>query len=181
LFFFGTIEKSGKICACYPTPGAARPMRLTSYTDYSLRALMYLALNRDHLVTIGDIAQAHNIAKNHLTKVVHHLGTLGFIETVRGRSGGLRLAREPADISIGDVVRHTESDFYMASCFDASAAGCLYAPGCELRGALSRATKAFLDVLDSVTLAQMVERDPQHAVPGMKPIQLHFTRSKASA
>jgi Rrf2 family nitric oxide-sensitive transcriptional repressor len=79
------------------------------------------------------------------------------------------------------VVRHTESDFYMASCFDESAARCLYAAGCEMRGALSRATKAFLDVLDNVTLAQMVERDPQQAVPGMKPIQLHFTRSKASA
>jgi Rrf2 family nitric oxide-sensitive transcriptional repressor len=154
-------------------------MRLTSYTDYALRTLMFLALNRDGLATIGDIAQAHSIAKNHLTKVVHHLGTLGFVETVRGRSGGLRLAREPADIRIGEVVRHTESDFYMASCFDASAPGCLFAPGCVLRGALARATKAFLDVLDGVTLAQMVERDPQLAVPGLQSVQLHFTRTTA--
>jgi Rrf2 family nitric oxide-sensitive transcriptional repressor len=156
-------------------------MRLTSYTDYALRTLMFLALNRERLVTIGDIAQTHNIAKNHLTKVVHHLGTLGFVETVRGRSGGLRLAREPVDIRIGEVVRHTESDFYMASCFDANAAGCLYAAGCELRGALARATTAFLDVLDGVTLAQMVERDPQIAVPGLQPIQLHFKRTTAGA
>lgn len=156
-------------------------MRLTSYTDYSLRALMYLAMNRDHLVTIGEIAQTHNIAKNHLTKVVHHLGTLGFVETVRGRSGGLRLAREPAEISIGDVVRHTESDFYMASCFDASAPGCLYSAGCELRGALAQATKAFLDVLDSVTLEQMVKRDPRQAVPGVQAIQLHFKRTPQAA
>jgi Rrf2 family nitric oxide-sensitive transcriptional repressor len=156
-------------------------MRLTSYTDYALRTLMFLALNRERLATIGDIAQTHNIAKNHLTKVVHHLGMLGFVETVRGRSGGLRLAREPADITIGDVVRQTESDFYMASCFDESAAGCLYAAGCEMRGALARATKAFLDVLDGVTLAQMVERDPQVAVPGLHPIQLYFKRTPAGA
>jgi Rrf2 family nitric oxide-sensitive transcriptional repressor len=156
-------------------------MRLTSYTDYALRTLMFLALNRDRLATIGDIAQTHNIAKNHLTKVVHHLGTLGFVETVRGRSGGLRLAREPADIRIGEVVRQTETDFHMASCFDASAPGCLYASGCELRGALAQATKAFLDVLDGVTLAQMVERDPRSAVPGLKPVQLHFTRTKAES
>jgi Rrf2 family nitric oxide-sensitive transcriptional repressor len=156
-------------------------MRLTSYTDYSLRALMFLALNRDHLVTIGDIAQTHNIAKNHLTKVVHHLGTLGFVETVRGRSGGLRLAREPADISIGEVVRHTESDFYMASCFDESAPGCLYAAGCEMRGALARATKAFLDVLDGVTLEQMVRNDPRQPSPGVQAIQLHFKRTPETA
>jgi Rrf2 family nitric oxide-sensitive transcriptional repressor len=154
-------------------------MRLTSYTDYALRTLMFLALNRDRLVTIGDIAQSHNIAKNHLTKVVHHLGTLGFVETVRGRSGGLRLGREPADIRIGDVVRQTETDFYMASCFDAKSAGCLYAAGCEMRGALARATNAFLDVLDAITLEQMVARDPQVAVPGMQPIQLHFKRATA--
>jgi Rrf2 family nitric oxide-sensitive transcriptional repressor len=152
-------------------------MRLTSYTDYALRTLMYLALNREHLVTIGDIAESHNIAKNHLTKVVHQLGTLGFVETVRGRSGGLRLGREPADIRIGDVVRQTESDFYMASCFDANAPTCLYAPGCEMRGALARATNAFLEVLDGITLEQMVARDPQVAVKGTKPIQLHFKRA----
>jgi Rrf2 family nitric oxide-sensitive transcriptional repressor len=152
-------------------------MRLTSYTDYALRTLMFLALNRDRLVTIGDIAESHKIAKNHLTKVVHHLGTLGFVETVRGRSGGMRLGREPADIRIGDVVRQTESDFYMASCFDANAPGCIYAAGCEMRGALARATIAFLEVLDQITLEQMVARDPQLAVEGIKPIQLHFKRT----
>lgn len=152
-------------------------MRLTSYTDYALRTLMFLALNRDRLVTIGDIAESHKIAKNHLTKVVHHLGTLGFVETVRGRSGGMRLGREPADIRIGDVMRQTESDFYMASCFDANAPGCLYAAGCEMRGALARATSAFLEVLDQITLEQMVARDPQLAVEGIKPIQLHFKRA----
>jgi Rrf2 family transcriptional regulator, nitric oxide-sensitive transcriptional repressor len=154
-------------------------MRLTSYTDYALRTLMFLALNRDRLVTVGEIADKHNIAKNHLTKVVHQLGMLGFIDTVRGRSGGLRLGREPKDIRIGDVVRQTESDFYMASCFDASAPACLYAGGCELRGALAGATNAFLAVLDELTLAQMVARDPQAGANGPKPIELHFKRATA--
>ncbi len=152
-------------------------MRLTSYTDYALRTLMYLALNRERLVTIGDIADAHGIAKNHLTKVVHQLGILGFVETVRGRSGGLRLGRDPAEIRIGEVVRQTESDFYMASCFDKESAGCLYSAGCELKGVLGAATNAFLAVLDGVTLAQMVARDPRaQVVPGEgrgQPMTLH--------
>jgi Rrf2 family nitric oxide-sensitive transcriptional repressor len=155
-------------------------MRLTSYTDYALRTLMFLALNRDRLVTIGDIAETHHIAKNHLTKVVHQLGTLGYVETVRGRSGGLRLGREPGDIRVGDVVRDTETDFHVAACFDEAAAGCLYSAGCELKGALSRATSAFLEVLDNITLAQMVARDPRAAPapgdPDFKPVQLHFKR-----
>ena len=159
-------------------------MRLTSYTDYALRTLMFLALNRDRLVTIGDIAETHNIAKNHLTKVVHQLGTLGYVETVRGRSGGLRLGKEPEQIRVGDVVRDTETDFYMAACFDEAANGCLYSAGCEMKGALARATHAFLEVLDNVTLAQMVARDPRAARPagdpGLRPIQLHFKRPAAA-
>ena len=156
-------------------------MRLTSYTDYALRTLMFLALNRERLVTIGDIAETHHIAKNHLTKVVHQLGTLGYVETMRGRSGGLRLGREPEDIRVGDVVRDTETDFYMAACFDEAAVGCLYSAGCELKGTLARATSAFLEVLDNVTLAQMIARDPRAARapgdPGFQPIQLHFKRA----
>lgn len=155
-------------------------MRLTSYTDYALRTLMFLALNRERLVTIGDIADAHQIAKNHLTKVVHQLGTLGFVETVRGRSGGLRLGREPADIRVGDVVRQTETDFYMASCFDQDAPRCMYSSSCELKGALARATNAYLEVLDGVTLAQMVAgQSGAKGEGGLAPIELHFTRASA--
>lgn len=138
-------------------------MRLTSYTDYALRALMHLALNRDRLVTIQDIADTHGIAKNHLTKVVHHLGVLGIVETVRGRSGGLRLAMEPEDINIGAVVRETESDFFVAECFDRERNTCLYSPACVLQGTLGQATKAFLGVLDSVTLSDMVKPEPTPA------------------
>ncbi|MEO7496159.1 MAG: Rrf2 family transcriptional regulator [Massilia sp.] len=161
-------------------------MRLTAYTDYSLRTLMYLAMNREQLVTIQDIADAHGIAKNHLTKVVHQLGTLGYIETVRGRNGGLRLGREPADINIGEVVRHTETDFHMAACFDTAGSGCMYSAACELKGVLGKATSAFLDVLDSVTLAQMIGRG-ERKKPGAKgaapaqAIELHFKPRRRSA
>ena len=127
-------------------------MKLTSYTDYALRTLMYLAMNRDRLVTIQDIADAHRIAKNHLTKVVHQLGMLGLVETVRGRNGGLRLGREPSEIRVGDVVRSTESDFFIAECFDPERRGCIYSTFCVLKGVLGRANAAFLGVLDGVTL-----------------------------
>ena len=93
-------------------------MKLTDYTDYSLRTLMYLGFNRDRLVTIQDIADLHGISKNHLMKVVHQLGLSGMVETVRGRNGGIRLNKEPEDINIGEVVRNTETDFYMAECLD---------------------------------------------------------------
>lgn len=151
-------------------------MRLTSYTDYALRTLMYLAINRDHLATIQDIADTHGIAKNHLTKVVHHLGVLGLIDTVRGRNGGLRLGREPEEINIGDVVRQTETDFHMASCFGAEGGDCAYSAGCELKGVLGEATAAFLRVLDNVTLDKMVSKEKNRR--GKKspyvPIELHF-------
>lgn len=164
-------------------------MRLTAYTDYSLRTLLFLAANRDQLVTIQQIADAHGIAKNHLTKVVHQLGTLGYVDTVRGRNGGLRLGREPDAINIGEVVRHTETDFYMASCFDQQSAGCMYAAACSLKGVLGKATAAFLEVLDSVTLEQMAvkpARKRSATLPGtgagkLEPVQLHFKKPARKA
>jgi Rrf2 family nitric oxide-sensitive transcriptional repressor len=147
-------------------------VKLTSYTDYALRTLMYLATNRDQLVTIQDIADTHGIAKNHLTKVVHQLGQIGVVDTVRGRNGGLRLGREPEDINIGDVVRKTESDFHMAVCFDPAGSGCLYAGGCALKGALASATDAFLQVLDGYTLSTLIgpatKRKPAGAASPLK-------------
>lgn len=133
-------------------------MRLTTYTDYALRTLMYLAANRDRLVTIQDIADAHDIAKNHLTKVVHQLGILGVVETVRGRNGGLRLGKEPAQINIGAVVRSTEPDFFMAECFDKSRNECILIPSCGLKGVLRSATDAYLAVLDGVTLESLAKQ-----------------------
>jgi len=131
-------------------------MRLTAYTDYALRTLMYLATRRDRLVTISEIADVHGISRNHLMKVVYQLGLTGMVETIRGRNGGLRLNREPADIRIGEVVRNTETDFHMAECFDPSGNQCLYSPACVLKGVLHTATAAYLGVLDKVTLQSLI-------------------------
>ena len=131
-------------------------MRLTAYTDYTLRTLMYLGAHRDRLVTIQDIADLHSISKNHLMKVVHQLGLSGIVETVRGRNGGLRLARAPAEINIGTVVRETESDFFMAECFNKDNNTCPLTPDCQLKAKLGQATAAFLAVLDTVTLASIL-------------------------
>lgn len=158
-------------------------MRLTAYTDYALRTLMFLAEHRGRLVTIGEIAEVHGIAKNHLTKVVHQLGLLGYIDTVRGRNGGMQLRLEPADINIGAVVRSTESDFFMASCFDAAAPACMYAAGCGLKGTLGAATRAFLEVLDQSTLdgALRSERARKAAGSKVKSVQLHFKPGKTAS
>lgn len=134
-------------------------MRLTTYTDYTLRTLIYLGLNRDRLVTIQDIADNQLISKNHLMKVVYQLGTIGIVETIRGRNGGLRLKQEPSQINLGQIVRFTESDFFMAECFDRENNKCVLSPGCKLQGVLGAATNAFLDVLDAVTLDEMLTVD----------------------
>lgn len=134
-------------------------MRLTTYTDYALRTLIYLATHRERLATIQDIADTHGIAKNHLTKVVHQLGILGYVESSRGRNGGLRLGREPAQINIGALVRSTEPDFYMAECFDPKKNFCILSSACRLKGVLHNATAAYLAVLDGVTLESLVKQD----------------------
>ncbi|MGZ3252736.1 MAG: RrF2 family transcriptional regulator [Burkholderiaceae bacterium] len=149
-------------------------MRLTSYTDYALRTLMYLAINRAHLATIQDIADLHGISKNHLTKVAHQLGQLGLIQTVRGRNGGLKLGREPAEINIGKVVRQTETDFYMAECFDRGNKNCAYSSGCMLKGVLNIATDAYLHVLDNVTLETLIKKPRRRANQGNTITSMHF-------
>jgi Rrf2 family nitric oxide-sensitive transcriptional repressor len=134
-------------------------MRLTVYSDYSLRVLMYLALHADRRPTIAEIAKSYGISKNHLMKVVYELGVAGYVETVRGKNGGLRLARPPAAIGLGEIVRHTEPDMALVPCFDAAATPCVISPACTLRRALHEATTAFLAVLDRYTLADLV-RNP---------------------
>jgi Rrf2 family nitric oxide-sensitive transcriptional repressor len=153
-------------------------MRLTAYTDYTLRTLMHLALNRDRLVTIQDIADVHDISKNHLMKVAHQLGLSGMVATVRGRNGGLKLSKEPGQINIGEVVRHTESDFFMAECFDREKNCCVFAPSCALKGVLGAATAAYLAVLDGVTLDDLLTKELK-STKGVSPIRLHVGASKS--
>ncbi|MGH8853697.1 MAG: RrF2 family transcriptional regulator [Telluria sp.] len=152
-------------------------MRLTSFTDYTLRTLLHLGGNPGRLVTIQEIADLHGISKNHLMKVVHELGRNGVIETVRGRNGGFRLAHKPEDINIGAVVRQSESDFFMAECFDPGGNPCGLVKNCSLKGVLSSATKAFLSELDRHTLASLV---PEPA-PSDGSVPLSFHRKEEQA
>ncbi|MBO6669581.1 Rrf2 family transcriptional regulator [Parvibaculum sp.] len=133
-------------------------MRLTLHTDYALRVLMHLALAPGRLVTISEVAASFSISRNHLVKVAHELGQAGFVETMRGRGGGLRLARPPEEIAIGDVVRAMEEDFRIVECFDRDANSCCIAPACRLKRLLKEALDAWLAVLDGATLADLVER-----------------------
>ena len=128
-------------------------MRLSDYTDYTLRVLMYCATHRDRLVTIGELAEQHGLSKNHLMKVVNDLVRAGYLESVRGRSGGIRLARAAAQINVGGVIRHTEGGFDLVDC-----GSCVIAPACGLTGALHEALAAFMAVLDGYTLEGLLAR-----------------------
>jgi Rrf2 family nitric oxide-sensitive transcriptional repressor len=132
-------------------------MRLTVYTDYALRVLMYLAVKEDGLATIDEIAKRYSISRNHLMKVVHQLGVAGYIETVRGRGGGLRLAKPAEAIGLGEVVRYTEPDMAIASCFKPVDAPCAIRQCCVLRRALEKARDAFVGVLEGYTLNDLVQ------------------------
>jgi Rrf2 family nitric oxide-sensitive transcriptional repressor len=138
-------------------------MRLTQYTDYSLRVLMYLGLKGDKLATINEIADRYGISENHLMKVVHQLGREGFVHTVRGRNGGMRLAVAPKDINIGDVVRKCEDDLRIVECFDAKTSTCPISNVCGLAGLLDDALEAFLTTLDKKTLADILKASPMIA------------------
>jgi len=134
-------------------------MRLDKQTDYSLRVLMFLAANTDRLSTIAEIAKRFDISEAHLMKVVYLLGKAGFITTVRGRSGGMRLAGDGSSIRVGDVVRWMESDLAPVECLRASGGACLISSCCRLKGVLSKAVSAYLTVLDGCTLADLVEHN----------------------
>jgi Rrf2 family nitric oxide-sensitive transcriptional repressor len=135
-------------------------MRLTTFSDYTLRTLMYLTLRPDRLCTIDEIAVAYDISTHHLTKVVHQAAVAGEVATVRGQGGGLRLARQPEAINVGAILRRTERDLAITPCFGAAAA-CAIQPACILQRALGEALEAFLSVLDRLTLADLV-RPKQH-------------------
>ena len=128
-------------------------MRLTRYTDYAMRVLLYLAARQDRLCSIAEIAGAYGVSQNHLMKVVSDLAGAGYLVSVRGRAGGIRLARAPAEINIGAVVRHTEDGFDLVDC-----GSCIIAPACGLTGALAQALGAFMKVLDGYTLENLLNK-----------------------
>jgi Rrf2 family transcriptional regulator, nitric oxide-sensitive transcriptional repressor len=133
-------------------------MQLTAYTDYTLRVLIYLGMKESgEKSNIKEISSFYNISNNHLSKVVYELGKLGIIETVRGRNGGIRLAQEPAQINIGEIVRHTESPINLVECFDEKKNTCKLSPACKLKFVLNEALNAYLKVLDAYTLEDLIE------------------------
>ncbi len=151
-------------------------MRLTRYTDYAMRVLLYLGTRGDDLCSIADIARAYDISQNHLMKVVNDLVNAGYLRSVRGRGGGIRLAKAPDAINIGALVRHTEDDLQLVEC-----GSCMIAPACGMTGVLDEALLAFLHVLDRYSLADVLARKgglsrllgipelPREAAPPAKP------------
>ena len=139
-------------------------MRLTIYTDYTLRTLIYLGLSGGRRVTISEIAEHYGISGTHLMKVVHQLGLAGDIETVRGKGGGIRLAKPPEAINVGNVVRRTEPDMEIVPCMGESGV-CAIESSCVLQSALRDALKAFLLVLDRFTLADLIA--PRHKLSAL--------------
>jgi Rrf2 family nitric oxide-sensitive transcriptional repressor len=133
-------------------------MRLTQWTDYTLRVLMYCAASRERAapVTITEIAESHGISRSHLTKIVQQLAARGWLDTTRGRGGGMRLALPAENLCLGTIVRATETDFAVVECFEPSLNQCRMNPNCRLKGVLNQATQSFLAVLDGVTLEDLV-------------------------
>ncbi len=134
-------------------------MHLTNFTDYTLRVLIYLGMHQHEgrLVTISEVATAYGISENHLMKIVHHLAKRGCVETIRGKGGGMRLARAPEQVNLGDVVRDAENDPVIVKCSRQYHAADLIAPACALAEILGQAMRAFFDNLDRHTLADLLE------------------------
>jgi len=139
-------------------------MQLTLYTDYSLRVLVYLMLMNDKPVTITEIADYYNVSRNHLVKIVHNLGLLGYITTMRGKGGGMTLARAPENINIGEVVRKVEPNFNIVECFAEDGAGCKIEPICKLKRVLYGAAQSFLTELDGYTLKDVLSKKSSQKV-----------------
>ena len=128
-------------------------MQLKRYTDYSLRVLIYTGLHKERLVTIGEISEHFGISRNHLVKVVHDLATRGFLESTRGRSGGIRLARPPEDIGVGNVVRQMEGSSNFVECYNPH---CPIEGACSLQGIMAEGQRAFVDVLERYSIADLI-------------------------
>jgi len=130
-------------------------MKLTSYTNYALRSLQLAAIKAPALVRVDDVVKIHNLSKPHVMKIVHQLGRAGYLDTVRGRGGGFRLARSPDQIIVGDVVRLTEGPLDVVECFNPDKNTCPLIGICVLSRKVHEATAAFMAVLDDLTIADI--------------------------
>jgi len=133
-------------------------MHLTTFSDYTMRVMMYLGIQHGQLVKISDIAQAYKISENHLMKVVHHLAQRGYIETVRGKGGGLRLVLEPSAVNIGEMIRISEGDTPLLPCLGPNGT-CSIQSSCKLMGILREAQVALYAVLDKYTLVDLLQQE----------------------
>jgi len=131
-------------------------MQLTRFTDYALRVLIYLGAHPDRLSTISEVATSYLISKNHLMKVVNHLATFGYVDTTRGKGGGIKLARAPQLINIGAVVRDCEDNMDIVECFNPKQRTCPLLPSCALKSLLSEAKKNFMATLDDHSLRDLL-------------------------
>lgn len=131
-------------------------MQLTRYTDYGIRILMYLAIQpeRTHLFRIAEVTEVFELSANHVAKIVHHLGRLGYVETIRGKNGGFKLAKAPTEISLGLLVRQLENSLVQVNCAEPY---CRFTVSCRLKGVLAKALTAYLSVLDEYCLADIIE------------------------
>ncbi len=130
-------------------------MKLTNYSNYALRSLQLAALHAPNLVRVDDVVNVHKLARPHIVKIVHELGQAGYLETVRGRNGGFRLAKDANDIVVGDVLRITEGPFDVVECFNKNTNTCPLIGICKLSNAMQKATTAFLSVLDDLTIGDI--------------------------
>jgi Rrf2 family nitric oxide-sensitive transcriptional repressor len=133
-------------------------MRLTRFTDNALRALVYLALDPDDIPTVGEVARKMGMSEDHLLKVVQRLSQLGYVKTIRGRNGGMRLAKPAVEIVVGEVIRRTEDNMSLVPCFDPTEINCPISAACGLAPALDEALQAFLTTLDRYTVADLLGR-----------------------
>ena len=136
-------------------------MKISQFCDYSLRTLMYAGLKDDQFQR-DEVTTAYGISRDHLAKVVHQLGKLGYLKTQRGRGGGIRLARKPEDIRIGKLVRETENQSVLVECFNSATNTCPINGSCRLKGLLTEALSAFYTSLDQYTLRDLIS-GPQRA------------------
>jgi Rrf2 family nitric oxide-sensitive transcriptional repressor len=134
-------------------------MRINLQSDYALRILMFLAVNKSELPSINDVSAHYGISKNHLMKVTHLLNKAGLVGSVRGRAGGIFLEKPEAEISVGEVIRLIEADFALVECFDGGKGTCFIAPECRLKGVLSEALGAFLQVLDRYSIKDLIQEN----------------------
>lgn len=131
-------------------------MRLTTFTDYTIRVLIFMGIHPGQITTVGELALRYDISRNHLTKVIHYMGQQGYIETLRGKGGGIKLAMSPEQINIGTLVRDTEKNTALAECFNGDDCHCRILPACRLTGILHEAQESFYRVLDHYTVADLI-------------------------